>query len=360
MGWQTSVVQFLVIASGGPASGLFVYNGPPGPGNDPVFAVVAPGTTTDPYGNTVKAVMNAGLLAGAHFGLDDAGNAYLADSSGDTRIYISPGNVEMAFYDATTSQVIMSAAAAALTDPLTGDSVKSGFSVYGTGTNLGKIITLQVASGNPTLFFLSGRSEEDVAARQSLQVDNIGLANELLNLFIIGPSVNASPDFAYINLQSAPADASGTAGANLVYRDTGGTGHALVEWGSGGLIIPTGAQITAGQPGSPLTAEVWHTISLAAGWSTAAGQPVPSYRLLPDGNVQMTGVATHASFTGATALTAAGAIPAAYRPTTEQFVPAGLPTAASIEITPAGTINAEPPSGGTTVCNFNGCYPVNL
>jgi hypothetical protein len=118
-------------------------------------------------------------------------------------------------------------------------------------------------------------------------------------------------------------------------------------------------QITALQPGSsPAALETWHAIPLAAGWTAVAGQAVPSYQLLPDGNVQITGSATHASFAGATALSSS-ALPAAYRPATEQFVPGCLGADAAIEITTAGAINAEPPAA-TTSCRFNGTYPVNL
>jgi hypothetical protein len=118
--------------------------------------------------------------------------------------------------------------------------------------------------------------------------------------------------------------------------------------------------VTAIQPGSsPNALETWHAITLASGWSTVAGQPVPSYRLLADGTVEITGSATHASFAAATALTASGALPAAYRPATTQFVPGCLATDAAIEITTAGLINAEPPAA-TTSCRFNGTYPINL
>jgi len=49
--WTTS--PLIVITSGAPNTGFFVYNGTPALGNPPVFSVTAPGVTTDPYGNTV-------------------------------------------------------------------------------------------------------------------------------------------------------------------------------------------------------------------------------------------------------------------------------------------------------------------
>jgi hypothetical protein len=35
-------------------SGIFFYNGNPGPGNPPVFSATVPGVTEDPYGNAVQ------------------------------------------------------------------------------------------------------------------------------------------------------------------------------------------------------------------------------------------------------------------------------------------------------------------
>lgn len=55
----------LVIISGtGPNTGLFVYSGTPAAGNSPVFSVVAPGTTTDPFGNPVSAILEMQGTAG--------------------------------------------------------------------------------------------------------------------------------------------------------------------------------------------------------------------------------------------------------------------------------------------------------
>lgn len=148
---------------------------------------------------------------------------------------------------------------------------------------------------------------------------------------------------------AAPAVPGGLSGTGLY-----SAGSYLGLKGNG-LLAP----VTAIEPGTTITPETWHAIPLASGWSTVAGQPVPSYRLLPDGNVQITGSATHASFSAATALTASGALPAAYRPATIQFVSGCLAADAAIEITTAGLINAEPPAA-TTSCRFNGTYPVNL
>lgn len=48
------VVATISIISGGPGTGLFEYQGAPGPGNSPILWATAPGTTIDPSGNTLE------------------------------------------------------------------------------------------------------------------------------------------------------------------------------------------------------------------------------------------------------------------------------------------------------------------
>lgn len=51
---QNVFIGNLVIVHGtGPTSGVFIYNGTPGPGNPPQIAEVPSGVTTDPYGNAI-------------------------------------------------------------------------------------------------------------------------------------------------------------------------------------------------------------------------------------------------------------------------------------------------------------------
>jgi hypothetical protein len=84
MGWrQVAVVSPLVIITGtGADSGLFVYNGQPAAGNPPVFWVVSPGVTADPFGNTVQAVMGVGTLGGPGLLIDQFGNLAMAGADG--------------------------------------------------------------------------------------------------------------------------------------------------------------------------------------------------------------------------------------------------------------------------------------
>ena len=147
---------------------------------------------------------------------------------------------------------------------------------------------------------------------------------------------------------------------------------AVTQWApqalpaSGGLV--TSDTILAWDPSQTLhtVSETWHTVSLAAGWSTVAGRPVPSYRYLPDGNVQLVGTASHASFSGITTITGT-ALPAAYRPATNQVVPItdlGIATGENngeVIITTAGVLEtgSRTPTGSTLI-DFTGIYPLNL
>lgn len=220
----------------GSLGGLFVYDGTPAKGNPPVFSVVAPGTTTDPYGNAVKAVMNAGDLEGAHFGIDDDGNAYLADSTGATRIYLSPINSELAFYTANTASVLLSVAPSAITDPLTEETVQSGFNVYGQGTYQGKRaqVTLD-SSSNPTFYAVTGASDEASAASWTSDVQNGGDSNQFLFSYFRGPANSNRADYTYVSMQSSADNLSGYAGGNLGYNPPTGTETILLTWGEGGI-----------------------------------------------------------------------------------------------------------------------------
>src|SRR5271156_1130797 len=103
-GWSNQVIlaQLIEIISGTPGSGLFVYNGAPALGNPPVLSIVAPGVTTDPYGNPANAVLNIGNVAAAHFGVDQNGNVYLANATGTTTIYMSPTSDVIEFFPTGT------------------------------------------------------------------------------------------------------------------------------------------------------------------------------------------------------------------------------------------------------------------
>jgi hypothetical protein len=73
MGWQTSVFTLLIVEAGQPGTGLFVYNGAPGPGNPPIFW--ASGAATDLFGNALPGT--AGVEGSGTFVVGTAPNTQL-------------------------------------------------------------------------------------------------------------------------------------------------------------------------------------------------------------------------------------------------------------------------------------------
>jgi hypothetical protein len=286
--------KLVVIFGTGVNSGLFVYSGTPAAGNPPVFWVVAPGVSSDPYGNAVTPIMGAGTSGGQFTSIDSGGDIILHDGSGNVMMVLNPGRQVIELYNpppAAAGNLVNTMATGQTGFDVFGNPIASGFACYSGNNALDTFMTL-VQSG-----------------------------------LHWGTNSNLP----------------------------GGTGSLT----SGGPItLRIQDLFVATDPATGNTNEAWHTISLAAGWSTVAGQPVPSYRLLPDGNVQITGVATHAAFAVNTTLNSVN-LAAAYQPATLQIVSGELSGEANISISTAGAITARPPAS-TTTCRFNGTYPVNL
>jgi hypothetical protein len=105
-------------------------------------------------------------------------------------------------------------------------------------------------------------------------------------------------------------------------------GPALLWTPELGLVIDaaaTGSFITIDGPlatplvavdpvAGPPTAETWHTVTLDSGWSLNSGYDAPQYRMLPDGNVQFTGLATQSAFTGTVPLNSGAPLDSPYQP----------------------------------------------
>lgn len=134
MGWRiVAVVSPLVIVeSGVPNSGLFVYNGKGGPGNPPVFSVVAPGVTEDPFGNAVTAVMVAGSDTGPHLLIDLDGNLFIFNSAAENVIQLIAGDGSIRVYPATGPGAEQLSATMAPANGVTadGDQYAAGVAAY--------------------------------------------------------------------------------------------------------------------------------------------------------------------------------------------------------------------------------------
>jgi hypothetical protein len=64
------ITSRVIVISGVPGTGIFIYNGAPALGNPPVLSGVAPGVTADPYGNPIP-----GADRGAFAAYDNAGDS---------------------------------------------------------------------------------------------------------------------------------------------------------------------------------------------------------------------------------------------------------------------------------------------
>lgn len=139
MGWNNSVFPLIIIPSGSPNTGLFVYNGPPALGNL-VAAIVAPGVTQDPYGNHVSAVFNAGKWNASgnllqHFGIDSNGDTYLANTAGATVVREHSADGSIWFYNSSgqgLGNLVASIAPASGTD-VPGNAYLQGITNYSPG-----------------------------------------------------------------------------------------------------------------------------------------------------------------------------------------------------------------------------------
>jgi hypothetical protein len=102
--------------------------------------------------------------------------------------------------------------------------------------------------------------------------------------------------------------------------------------GAGPVLVPSGAGFAV---------DSWHAITLDAGWT--AGAQAPQYRLLPDGNVQVRGQASHASFSAGTNINGSSPLAAAYQPAQTRFYRASDPTdnAAPVQVSAAGVFAAR-------------------
>lgn len=328
------------ITSGGlvvNANGFFLYNGNPGPGN--LMFSIAPVAGTDAYGNPYPV------------------------SEGIQR---SPAGLFI--YDGTpaSNKLAIAISSASGTDQF-GNTYLSGIDV---GELFPRVIIRSLpASGVGIIEWPTGfPAELALANMQGAIVDNAPGAHNFLQLLIQGPGISLAnhKDYVFMEYNSANEDGTSFANGEFIYVDNAQTGHEYAYWDGSGFHLTTstvqGIDPTTGSSAlNPAVRENWHTLPLAAGWSTVAGQPVPSYKIVAEANmVFLAGVATHAAFSTTTALSTASALPAAYRPSNIVVISGNNPTEAPAEITVAGTINAFPGGTSCTTCRFSGLYPLDL
>jgi hypothetical protein len=166
------------------------------------------------------------------------------------------------------------------------------------------------------------------------RVFNRGAVNELLSLAMGGGGTAGTGSPVQVEAFSQSKD--GTVLGHVSFYD----------WASTDLICDVNVDgIIAADPDSANTLETWHAISLDSGWSV--GAITPSYRLLPDGNLQLKGQATRSGIAGSANVNNGHPLPAAYRPpgTVDYYAYETAFNRAHMSINSSGVITAS--SSGT-------------
>lgn len=286
-GSKSNVFKRIIVPGGGPGAGIFVYSGTPKLGNPPVLSIVAPGTTTDPYGNALTSVLVIGSFAAANARFDSSGRLFFSDSAGHVRISVDPG---VSGADTTIKFFNAFGAVTMLLDPTSGGFYQ--YSDTGSSTQGPLNLAAVTKSGNDPI--------DGTAAGGSFNLYG--------NTFLGGGLINFDPNsanFCYFSTQTLAA------GIGLILQQN------VVNSCWFALDLPLRDALTAIHPGTTATPETQQTPVLAANWATgsaAGGFQAVQYRLTVEGEVEISGIvhSTAAIAAGATIWT----MPSGYIPAT--------------------------------------------
>ncbi len=236
MGWNNQLMTLLVIGTGGNYTGLFVYQGTPGPGNL-VFSIAAT-AGTDPYGNT--------YLAGETVGAAPA----------------------------TQLQLISNGGTGMLNFLLNNAAITNGFLEGINGGTFGEILlqgpALIAANENDyvSVFMVSNNGSVFPANMNLEYTDAGGIIHGYLNLGAEGVSISAG----FIN---AGNPGTGTSATNPATTETW---HALAVSGTGYTV---GSPVPAYKLYPDNTAGISGEVNVAAGSAGAVFATLPlNYRPL--------------------------------------------------------------------------------
>lgn len=227
----------IIVGGTGAGTGIFIYNGSPGPGNKPVLAAVPPGVTADPFGNLVTAVMYIGALASSHIQWDQTGTTTLFDSAGNMRLELLSASGRIEFFNSFGAVVFLIApdlgalffyqdlgsatqgsaigaevwATSNVTDPITGRVFGPGF------TNLDPIAAglLQLTPGNIFIGNFAGMSNQGHIAG----ISSSGGANQGF-LGLGGGAPFATPTAPHATMQLLQTSPDGTRTPQLLIGTT--------------------------------------------------------------------------------------------------------------------------------------------
>jgi hypothetical protein len=171
-----------------------------------------------------------------------------------------------------------------------------------------------------------------------------GGSGPFAQLAVNGATKTSHPD--YVGMEWNSSDSASSANLEGFYNDTGGTGHLVTVIDQNGFSCGFCHGLQAIQPGTSgptMATEGWHAITMDSGWSVVGGYRQPQYRILPDGNLQLSGLAAYSSnITGIQNLNGSNPLPAAYRPGAEMLFRALSPVGGrcAAQILTTGVIQA--------------------
>lgn len=228
MGWRVISITapIVIIESGAPNTGLFEYAGTPALGNPPQLAIVAPGVTTDPFGNLVtssKILMQGNVITMAAGIFRTAATAPLIQLDGNHNAYLQ--------YNAA-AQLTETIAPVITSDGL-GNTVQAGFTSYVPGTpstfsqlfqaalrfgHSGNTVNPQFSSSGINLVINSGQDATHVVEATAALISDLTGGTGIVQL---GPSSNTA-----LELTETTAVPAALAGGPVLFGNSGG--HAEV------------------------------------------------------------------------------------------------------------------------------------
>lgn len=290
---------------------------------------------TDAFGNPYPQGLSVNIGA-------ITGTAITGSSFSGTNFVLNANGLFMYSGTPALGNLIVSDANAGGTDPF-GNAYKIGVATYGPSSSYVQL----AANGIPAVIFSpQGVTHLTLPTQLISGASNTGAVNEIAQLAVSSGKESGNADAA-LQLVSAPADASALA---LAYFGFGGNSEVFIAPGFG---------IRAVQPGTANTIEGWHTITLDAGWSTVAGFAAPQYRMLPTGDIEFAGAASHASFTINQNLNGSNPLPAGYRPTNQHVFRTGNGgTVADSNYLSTGVIQGLGQASGSVRIYLDGICPL--
>lgn len=252
----------VLISGSGSGAGLFVYNGTPGAGNAPVFCVVSPTTTTDPYGNGITGIVEIGQQSGGHWHWDASGNLDVNNTASALIARWRPTDQALLFYNpgGGLGNLLMGLAAAAGTDQDGNAFPKGMLSQQLTLVNqasappafTGASVFYSSTAGRPR--YLSSAGVDAVLDRSVVNTSQFTVGN------VITPTIISSP-LSYLGGEGSQSSEYELEFDGIITTATSGTTQTLTfGLGVDGTII--GAQFTLGAVFLPLSVTLSYTVRL--------------------------------------------------------------------------------------------------